>query len=46
MQYNYALTHISLKLKLEEGIASKISTKTLPDIMKEIETRIKQDGRL
>jgi antitoxin ParD1/3/4 len=37
---------ISLKIKLQEGLDSGISTKTLPDIMKEVETRIKQDGSL
>ncbi|MFT5214458.1 MAG: antitoxin ParD1/3/4 [Patiriisocius sp.] len=37
---------ISLKIKLQEGLDSGISTKTLPDIMKEVETRMKQDGRL
>jgi antitoxin ParD1/3/4 len=37
---------ISLKIKLQEGLDSGISTKTLPDIMKEVETRMKQDGSL
>jgi antitoxin ParD1/3/4 len=37
---------ISLKIKLQEGLDSGISSKTLPDIMKEVETRMKQDGSL
>jgi antitoxin ParD1/3/4 len=37
---------ISLKIKLQEGLDSGISTTTLPDIMKEVETRMKQDGSL
>jgi antitoxin ParD1/3/4 len=37
---------ISLKIKLQEGLDSGISTKTLPNIMKEVETRMKQDGSL
>lgn len=37
---------ISLKMKLQEGLDSGISTKSLPEIMKEVETRMKQDGRL
>jgi antitoxin ParD1/3/4 len=37
---------ISLKLKLQEGLDSGISTKTLPEIMAAVETRMKQDGRL
>jgi antitoxin ParD1/3/4 len=37
---------ISLKMKLQEGLDRGISTKTLPEIMKEVETRMKQDGRL
>lgn len=37
---------ISLKMKLQEGLDSGISSKTLPEIMKEVETRMKQDGRL
>lgn len=37
---------ISLKMKLQEGLDSGISTKTLPEIMKDVESRMKQDGRL
>jgi antitoxin ParD1/3/4 len=37
---------ISLKMKLQEGLDSGISTKTLPEIMAAVETRMKQDGRL
>lgn len=37
---------ISLKMKLRQGLNSGISTKTLPEIMKEVEARMKQDGRL
>jgi antitoxin ParD1/3/4 len=37
---------ISLKMKLQEGLDSGISTKSLPEIMKEVETRMKQDGKL
>ncbi|EDM44513.1 hypothetical protein SCB49_13115 [unidentified eubacterium SCB49] len=37
---------ISLKMKLREGLDSGISSKTLPEIMKDVEARMKQDGRL
>ena len=37
---------ISLKMKLQEGLNSGISSKTLPEIMKEVEARMKEDGRL
>ena len=37
---------ISLKMKLQQGLDSGISTKTLPEIMKEVEARMIQDGRL
>jgi antitoxin ParD1/3/4 len=37
---------ISLKMKLQQGLDSGISSKTLPDIMKEVEARMKEDGRL
>lgn len=37
---------ISLKMKLQQGLDSGISTKTLPKIMKEVEARMKQDGKL
>jgi hypothetical protein len=35
-----------LKIKLQEGLDGGIGNKTLPDIMKEDETRMKQDGSL
>ena len=37
---------LSLKTKLIEGIESGISTKSLPEIMKEVEARMQEDGRL
>lgn len=37
---------ISLKMKLKEGLDSGISSKTLPEIMAEVEARMKEDGRL
>ena len=37
---------LSLKTKLVEGLESGVSSKTLPDIMKEVETRMREDGRL
>lgn len=37
---------ISLKIKLQQGLDSGVSSKSLPDIMKEVEARMKQDGRL
>ncbi|MDN3620690.1 type II toxin-antitoxin system ParD family antitoxin [Polaribacter undariae] len=37
---------ISLKIKLQQGLDSGVSTKSLPEIMKEVEARMKQDGRL
>jgi len=37
---------ISLKMKLQEGVNSGISDKTLPEIMKDVEARMKQDGNL
>lgn len=37
---------ISLKSKLDEGLASGAGTKTLPEIMKEVEARMQEDGRL
>ena len=37
---------ISLKLKLQQGLDSGISDKTLPEIMKEVEARMKKDGKL
>jgi len=35
-----------LKTKLIEGLESGVGTKTLPEIMKEVETRMREDGRL
>ena len=40
------LKFLSLKTKLIDGLESGISSKSLPDIMKEVETRMKEDGRL
>ena len=40
------LNFLSLKAQLMDGLESGISSKTLPDIMKEVEARMKQDGRL
>ena len=37
---------LSLKAKLIEGLESGISAKSLPEIMKEVETRMREDGRL
>lgn len=37
---------ISLKMKLQQGLDSGVSSKTLPEIMKEVEARMKKDGRL
>ena len=36
----------SLKSKLVEGLESGVGTKSLPDIMKEVEERMREDGRL
>jgi len=36
----------SLKVKLTEGIESGVSSKSLPEIMKEVEARMQKDGRL
>lgn len=36
----------ALQSKLIEGLESGIGTKTLPEIMKEVEIRMKKDGRL
>ncbi len=40
------LKFLSLKKKLIDGLESGISSKSLPDIMKEVEARMKGDGRL
>lgn len=37
---------LSLKSKLMEGLESGVGTKSLPAIMKEVETRMREDGRL
>jgi len=37
---------LSLKTKLIEGLESGDSTKTLPDIMKEVEALMREDGHL
>jgi antitoxin ParD1/3/4 len=37
---------LSLKNKLIEGLESGVGTKSLPDIMKEVEARMREDGRL
>ena len=37
---------ISLKMKLKEGLHSGVSSKTLPEIMKEVEASMKKDGKL
>ena len=36
----------SLKHNLVEGLESGVGNKSLPDIMKEAETRLREDGRL
>ena len=36
----------SLKTKIIEGLESGVSNKSLPEIMKEVETRMREDGRL
>jgi len=40
------LKFLSIKTKLIDGLESGISSKSLPDIMKEVEARMKEDGRL
>jgi len=37
---------LQLRQMLEEGEASGISTKKVPDIMKDVEKRLRKDGRL
>ena len=37
---------LSLKSKLMEGLESGVGTKSLPEIMKEVEIRLREDGRL
>jgi antitoxin ParD1/3/4 len=44
-QANNAKFH-SLKTKLIEGLESGVGTKSLPDIMKEVEARMRKDERL
>jgi antitoxin ParD1/3/4 len=41
-----SLNFLSLKTKLIDGLESGISSKSLPDIMKDVEARMKEDGRL
>lgn len=35
-----------LKMMIKEGLDSGISDKKIPDIMKEVEAKLKRDGRL
>lgn len=44
-QANSAKFH-SLKSKLVEGLESGVGTKSLPEIMKEVEARMRADGHL
>ena len=44
-QANNAKFH-SLKSKLVEGLESGVGTKSLPEIMKVVEARMREDGRL
>jgi antitoxin ParD1/3/4 len=37
---------LSLKSKLMEGLESGVGTKSLPEIMKAVETRMRENGRL
>jgi len=37
---------ISLKAAIQKGIDSGISDRTIPDIMNEVEDRMKKDGRI
>jgi len=37
---------MSLKTAIQKGIASGVSESNIPDIMKEVEERMKADGRL
>mgnify|MGYP003664522695 FL=1 len=37
---------LSLKSKLMEGLESGVGTKSLPEIMKEVETRMRKNGRI
>ncbi|WP_091954079.1 type II toxin-antitoxin system ParD family antitoxin [Polaribacter sp. Hel1_33_78] len=38
--------YLSLKSKIMEGLESCISNQSLPEIMKEVEIRMRKDGRL
>ena len=38
--------YLSLKSKLIEGLESGVSIKSLPEIMKEVEARMREDGCL
>ena len=44
-QANNAKFH-SLKSKLVEGLESGVGTKSLPEIMKEVEARLRENGHL
>ncbi|WP_416441989.1 type II toxin-antitoxin system ParD family antitoxin [Leeuwenhoekiella sp. A16] len=44
-QANHA-KFLALKSKLDEGLASGAGTKSLLEIMKEVEARMQEDGRL
>lgn len=37
---------LSLKAKLVEGLESGVGKKSIPDIMREVEARMREDGRL
>ena len=37
---------LSLKTKLMEGLESGVGSKSLPEIMEEVERRMREDGRL
>ena len=39
-------TYLTLKAAIQKGIDSGISESTIPDIMKEVEDRMRADGRL
>ena len=37
---------LALKLAIQEGLSSGVSDKSVTDIMKEVESRLRADGRL
>ena len=37
---------LALKLAIQEGLSSGVSDKSVPDIMEEVESRLRADGRL